>query len=151
MNGIRPGYSATHTVELVSQIQEYGEYGLRVGQTLSGTYHSFIVVQYMVQNLSFFVNGIGLGYSATHTVELVSQIQDYGESWLRVGQTLSVMFHNFCGTVAGLKGCQLFPSYINDTIKIKINFHFLQAIFVTKCFLKIRFISRFLLILTREV
>ena len=48
----------------------------------------------MVQNLSFFVNGIGPGFSATHTVELVSQIQDYGESWLRVGQTLSGTYHN---------------------------------------------------------
>ena len=55
-------------------------------------YFSYYCLQVYGTSLSFFVNGIGPGYSATHTVELVSQIQEYGESWLRVGQTLSGMY-----------------------------------------------------------
>ena len=56
-------------------------------------YFSYDCLQVYGTSLSFFVNGIGPGYSATHTVELVSQIQEYGESWLRVGQTLSGMYY----------------------------------------------------------
>ena len=50
---------------------------------------NYNIFQVYNTSLSFFINGTGPGYSATHTVTLVSQIQDQGDAWLRVGLTLS--------------------------------------------------------------
>jgi hypothetical protein len=45
------------------------------------------------KSLSFFINGVGPGFSAAHTVTLVSRVQDDLDAWIRVGLTLSGMNH----------------------------------------------------------